>query len=122
LAKIASGCSTIQSDLERRSASAASCTSFARSSGIQLAAGAAPCDDIDGLFCVLRDNLGKAEAFIISSSAEYQMEQAPSDDDEEDLHRQSNVEHLVEAGTLAVRAATYTTEEIEDRVQRRRGA
>ena len=86
----------------------------------QLAAPAAPCNDIDGLFCVLRDNLGKAEAFI--SSAEYQMEQAPSGDDEEDLRRQSNVEHLVEASKLAVRAATYTSGEIENRVRRRRGA
>jgi hypothetical protein len=85
----------------------------------QLAVPAAPCNDIDGLFCVLRDNLGKAEAFI--SSAEYQMEQASSGDDEEDLRRQGNVEHLVEAGKLAVRAAAYTGEEIENRVRRRRG-
>lgn len=80
----------------------------------------APCDDIDGLFFVLRDNLEKADAFI--SSAEYQMEQASSGDDEADLRRQSNVEHLVEAGKLAVRAAVSTSEEIEDRVRRRRGA
>lgn len=86
----------------------------------QLAAGAAPCDDIDDLFGLLRDNLGKAHAFI--RSAEYQMEQAPGDDDEEDLRRQSDVEHLVEAGKLAVRAAANTTGEIEDRVRRRRGA
>ena len=86
----------------------------------QLAAPAAPCDTIDGLFCVLKDNLGKAEAFI--SSAECQMEQASSGDDEEDLRRQSHVEHLVEAGKLAVRAAAYTSGEIEHRVQRRRGA
>jgi hypothetical protein len=86
----------------------------------QLGAGAAPCDDIDGLFCLLRDNLGKAHAFI--KSAEYQMEQAPSGDDEEDLRRQSDVEHLVEAGKLAVRAAANTTGELEDRVRRRRGA
>jgi hypothetical protein len=79
-----------------------------------------PPTDLDDLFGLLRDNLGKAEAFI--SSAEYQMEQAPSGDDEEELRRQSDVEHLVEAGKLAVRAAIYTTEEIEDRVRRRRGA
>jgi hypothetical protein len=72
------------------------------------------------LFCVLRDNLGKADAFM--TSAEYQMEQAPSGDEDEDLRRQSHVEHLVEAGKLAVRAAAYTSGEIEDRVRRRRGA
>ena len=38
----------------------------------QLAAPAAPCDDIDDLFGLLRDKLGKADAFI--SSAEYQMD------------------------------------------------
>lgn len=86
----------------------------------QLAAPAAPCDNIDDLFCVLRDNLGKAEAFI--SSAEYQMEQAPSGDDEEDLRRRSHVEHLVEAGKLAVRAASCTSGEIENRVRRQQGA
>jgi hypothetical protein len=86
----------------------------------QLAAPAAPCNDIDGLFCVLKDNLGKAHAFI--SSAEYQMEQAPSGDDEEEQRRQSDVEHLVEAGKLAVRAAIYTTEELEALAKRRRGA
>ena len=56
------------------------------------------------------------------TSAEYQMEQAPSGDEDEELRRRSHVEHLVEAGKLSVRAATYTSEEIEDRVRRRRGA
>jgi len=86
----------------------------------QLAAGAAPCDDIDGLFCRLRDKLGKADAFI--TSAEYQMEQAPSGNEDEDLRRRNHVEHLVEAGKLAVWAAGYTSGEIENRVRRRRGA
>jgi NAD(P)-dependent dehydrogenase (short-subunit alcohol dehydrogenase family) len=72
-----------------------------------------PPADLDGLFGLLKDNLGKAHAFI--NSAEYQMEQAPSGDDEEELRRQSDVEHLVEAGKLAVRAAIYTTEEIDRR-------
>ncbi|HEX8107270.1 MAG TPA: hypothetical protein VF516_06045 [Kofleriaceae bacterium] len=79
-----------------------------------------PPADLDDLFCLLRDNLGKAEAFI--SSAEYQMEQAPSGDNEEDQRRQSNVEHLVEAGKFAVRAATYTTQEIEAALARQRRA
>jgi hypothetical protein len=86
----------------------------------QLAAGAAPCDDIDDLFGLLRDNFGKADAFM--TSAEYQMEQAPSGDEDEDLRRRSHVEHLVEAGELAVRSAAYTTGELEDRVRRRQGA
>jgi hypothetical protein len=73
---------------------------------------------LDDLLGLLKDNLGKAHAFI--SSAEYQMEQAPSGDDEEDLRRQSDVEHLVEAGKFAVRAASYTTEEIEAAITRRR--
>jgi hypothetical protein len=76
-----------------------------------------PPADLDDLFGLLKDNLGKAHAFI--RSAEYQLEQAPSGDDEEDQRRQSDVEHLVEAGKLAVRAAIYTTEEID---RRRRGA
>jgi hypothetical protein len=71
---------------------------------------------LDDLLGLLTDNLGKAHAFI--SSAEYQLEQPPSGDEEEDLRRRSDVEHLVEAGKLAVRAAAYTTEEID----RRRGA
>lgn len=78
------------------------------------------CDDIDDLFCALRDKPGKAHALI--RSAEYQMEQAPSGDEEEDLRRRSDVEHLVEAGELAVRAAAKTSGEIEDRVRRRQGA
>lgn len=81
---------------------------------------AAPSADVDDLFCLLRDNLGKADAFM--TSAEFQMEQAPSGDEDEDLRRRSHVEHLVEAGKLAVRAAAYTSEEIENRVRRRRGA
>ena len=75
---------------------------------------------LDDLLGLLKDNLGKAHAFI--SSAEYQMEQAPSGDDEEDLRRQSDVEHLVEAGKFAVRAASSTTEEIEAAITRRTGA
>jgi hypothetical protein len=86
----------------------------------QLAGPAVPCADVECLFCRLRDNLGKAHAFI--RSAEYQMEQAPSGDEEEDLRRRSDVEHLVEAGKLAVRAAGHTSRQIEDRVRRRQGA
>jgi hypothetical protein len=68
---------------------------------------------LDDLFGLLKDNLGKAHAFI--KSAEYQLEQAPSGDEEEDALRKSDVEHLVQAGKFAVRAAIYTTEEIDRR-------
>jgi len=66
---------------------------------------------LDDLFGLLRDNLGKADAFI--TSAEYQLEQAPSGDEEEDGRRRQHVEHLVESAKYAVRAAGYTTEEID---------
>jgi hypothetical protein len=75
-----------------------------------------PEPDVDQLFGVLRDNLGKADAFI--SSAEYLLEQAPSDDEQLRRRRRSHIEHLVEAGKLAVRAAANTTDVID---QRRRG-
>jgi hypothetical protein len=78
-----------------------------------------PPADLDDLFGLLTDNLGKAHAFI--RSAEYQMEQVPSGDEEEDSLRRSDVEHLVEAGKLAVRASIYTVGEIADRVRHRRG-
>jgi hypothetical protein len=68
---------------------------------------------LDDLFGLLRDNLGKADAFI--TSAEYQLEQAPSDDEDEDSRRRMHVEHLVESAKYAVRAAAYTTEEIDRR-------
>jgi len=71
---------------------------------------------LDDLFGLLKDNLGKAHALI--NSAEYQMEQAPSGDEEEEQRRRSDVEHLVESAKFAVRAATYTTEEIDNRRRR----
>jgi hypothetical protein len=45
------------------------------------------------------------------------------DDSDDDLQRRRNhIEHLVEAAKLAVRAANYTTGEIEAITQRRREA
>jgi hypothetical protein len=67
--------------------------------------------DLDNLVHLLRDNLGKADAFI--SSAEHQLEQAPSGDEDDDRRRQLHIEHLVESGKLAVRAAVYTAEQID---------
>jgi hypothetical protein len=69
-----------------------------------------PPADLDDLFGLLKDNLGKADAFI--TSAERQLEEAPSGDKDEDSRRRMHVEHLVESAKYAVRAAGYTAEEI----------
>jgi hypothetical protein len=87
-----------------------------------------PCAEVDGLLCVLRDNLGKADAFI--STAEELIVRSWSggggrDDPEGDdsvSRRRNHVEHLVEAAKLAVRAADYTGQELEALAQRRQGA
>lgn len=68
---------------------------------------------LDDMFALLKDNLGKADAFI--TSAEYQLEQAPSGDEEEDQRRRSHVEHLVESAKFAVRGGAYTAEKIYNR-------
>jgi hypothetical protein len=83
--------------------------------------------DLDNLIHLLRDNLGKADAFI--SAAERLIEESwdsgdadPAAEDETGdsvLRRRSRAEHLIEAGKLAVRAAAYTTEELD---RRRSGA
>ena len=69
--------------------------------------------DLNDLLGLLKDNLGKADAFI--TSAERQLEEAPSGDKDEDDRRRLHVEHLVESAKFAVRAAGYTTEEIDRR-------
>jgi hypothetical protein len=71
---------------------------------------------LDDLFGLLRDNLGKADAFL--TAAEFQLEQAPSGDEDDDQRRRSHVEHLVESAKFAVRAAIYTTEEIDAAIAR----
>lgn len=86
--------------------------------------------DRDGLIYILRDNLGKADAFITAAEREIEESWKGNDDDDpgaEDetddsvLRRRSRIEHLIEAGKQAVRAAAYTTEEI-DRCQSGSGA
>lgn len=86
-----------------------------------------PCAEVDGLLCVLRDNLGKADAFI--STAEELIVRSwgggGGDDAEADdsvFRRRNHVEHLVEAAKLAVRAAGYAGQELEALAQRRQGA
>jgi len=83
--------------------------------------------DLDNLVHLLRDNLGKADAFITAAERLIEESWSGDDDDEADedetgdsaLWCRSRAEHLIEAGKLAVRAAVYTTEEID---RRRSGA
>ena len=77
----------------------------------------APCADADGLLHVLRDNLGKADAFI--TAAEELIGQpgggieGGEDDDDADLRRRRNhLAHLIESAKIAVRAAAYGGEEL----------
>jgi hypothetical protein len=83
--------------------------------------------DLDDLVHLLRDNLGKADAFITVAERLVEESWSNDEDDQADedetgdsaLRRRSRAEHLIEAGKLAVRAAAYTTEEID---RRRSGA
>jgi hypothetical protein len=77
---------------------------------------------MDNLIHLLRDNLGKADAFITAAECLIEESWSSDDDDLADeeetaLRRRSRAEHLIESGKLAVRAAAYTTEEI-DRLRR----
>lgn len=88
----------------------------------QLSVGATGAD-VDDLFDVLRDNLGRADAFITSVEELIERPQNSDEDSDEDFQRRRNhIEHLVEAAKLAVRAANYTTGELEAITQRRREA
>lgn len=83
--------------------------------------------DVDDLLYVLRDNLGKADAFITTAEdlverSWGESEKDGDDDDDSAMRRRSHVEHLIESGKLAVRAATCTGEAIEEALKRRRGA
>jgi hypothetical protein len=75
-------------------------------------------DELDHLTYTLRDNLRRADAFI--TTAERQIEENWHDDnDEEDsdedrkMRHRMRIEYLVEGGKYAVRAALYTTEQID---------
>lgn len=75
--------------------------------------------DLDNMFYVLRDNLGKADAFI--TVAEDLIEQCWGDSGDEGdgdngvIRRRNQVAHLVESAKLAVRAAAYAGEELANR-------
>lgn len=74
--------------------------------------------EINDLIYLLRDNLGKADAFITAAEREIEESWRTVEEDDADdsvMRRRSRIEHLVEAGKLAVRAAAYTTEEIDNR-------
>jgi hypothetical protein len=83
-------------------------------------------DELDHLTYTLRDNLRRADAFI--TTAERQIEENWHDDDEEDseedrkMRHRMRIEYLVEAGKYAVRAALYTTEQIDAVLLARRRA
>ena len=90
----------------------------------------APDYGLDCLLYTLRDNLRRADAFV--STAERQIEENWHDNDEEEgdvedefdtvLRHRMRIEYLVEAGKHAVRAALYTTEQIDAEIARRRRA
>jgi hypothetical protein len=81
------------------------------------------CADVDGLLYVLRDHLGKADAFITTAEELIERCWSGGDDDDDSITRLRNhVAHLVESAKLAVRAAAYAGQEIEERGQRRQGA
>jgi hypothetical protein len=83
--------------------------------------------DLDNLIYLLRDNLGKADAFITAAECLIEESWNSGDDDpaaedetgDSGLRRRNHAEHLIESAKLAVRAAAYTTEEID---RRRSGA
>jgi hypothetical protein len=64
---------------------------------------------------VLRDHLGKADAYI--SAVEELIEQAvlDGDDDDDVTRRRNHVAHLIESTKLAVRAAIYLGDELDNR-------
>ena len=71
------------------------------------------------MIAVLRDHLGKADAYI--SAAEELIEQPvlDGDDDDEDggdvTRRRNHIAQLIESTKLAVRAAIYLGDELDNR-------
>jgi hypothetical protein len=75
------------------------------------------CADADGLLSVLRDNLGKADAFITAAEELIGRPgggiESGDDDDEADLRRRRNhLAHLLDSAKMAVRAAAYGGEQL----------
>ena len=82
--------------------------------------------DLDNMFYVLRDNLGRADAFItvaedlIEQCWDGSVDDGDDDNDNSVIRRRNQVAHLVESAKLAVRAAAYAAGEAI--ASRRRGA
>ena len=73
------------------------------------------CTDLDDLLGALRDNLGRADAFITTAEELIERPRSIGGDEESDdgiLRRRSHIAHLVDAAKLAVRAAAYASSEI----------
>jgi hypothetical protein len=72
--------------------------------------------DRDHMIGVLRDHLGKADAYI--SAVEELIEQAVLDGDDDDTgdvtRRRNHVAHLIESTKLAVRAAICLGDELDN--------
>jgi hypothetical protein len=84
-------------------------------------------DDLDDTLYVVRDNLGKADAYITAAEDLIERPQGgdgddDADDDGEDEpgRRQNHVEHLVESAKLAVRAAIYAGDQMATQLDRHR--
>jgi len=72
-------------------------------------------EEFDGTLDVMRDNLGRADAFITAAEDLIERPWEGSEDDEDDdgLGRHRNhVAHLVESAKLAVRAAIYAGDHV----------
>ena len=78
--------------------------------------------DADGLLSVLRDNLGRADAFITAAEELIDrpgggIEDSDNDDDADTSRRRNHLAHLIESTKLAIRAAAFATQELEQRGQ-----
>jgi hypothetical protein len=75
--------------------------------------------DREGVLYVLRDNLGRADAYITAAEDLIERPQDDDDDDEDDDDKisryRNHVAHLVESTKLAVRAAIYAGAELAKR-------
>ena len=73
--------------------------------------------DRDHMIGVLRDHLGKADAYI--SAVEELIEQpvldGDDDDDDDVTRRRNHVAHLIESTKMAVRAAICLGDELDNR-------
>ena len=69
-------------------------------------------DDLDGTLDVMRDNLGRADAFITAAEDLIERPWEGSEDDDSLGRHRNHVAHLVESAKLAVRAAIYAGDHV----------